>query len=107
MVVRCMLKKDRVIKFDMKIYNTTNLVEFVTMALDRMPFYHIQDLVGMHCETTEIENGRKKQKWISMNFYPTDFSDINSNFWLNLKNTYLTMRRIEKEIKDYEKLIDF
>jgi hypothetical protein len=107
MTIRCMLKKDRNIKFDIVIPDKTNLVEFVTMAFDRMPFNHIQDLLGMHCETTTIENGKRLQKWISINFSPTDLLDINSVVWLNLKNTYLTMRRIEKEIKDYEKLIDF
>jgi len=101
MIVKCRLQGNTHFQFKMELDQNINVVHFVTKAFDLMRFEDIQKLVAMYCESITMVEGKKSIKYLQMNFQPNDMIDMQSNIWLNLKNTYLTMRRIEKEIFEY------
>lgn len=101
MIVKCRLQGNAHFQFKMDLDQNINVVHFVTKAFDLMRFEDIQKLVAMYCESITYVGGKKSVKYLQMNFQPNDMIDMQSNIWLNLKNTYLTMRRIEKEIFEY------
>jgi len=80
----------------LQIMETLSIVDLLVLVFDKLTYKEVIKISQIEFQTIHyLPDNKKQAKILNISFNPTSPQNTTANMWVNIRNTYITMKRLE------------